>query len=70
MAGYQVAEGTQVHLDGVTYPSGAKVPAVDSETAAGWVAAGWVVPVARRPRAKPPTGSFRATEVTTKAPAD
>jgi hypothetical protein len=39
---YRVAQGTQVHHEGVTYPEGASVPLVDAELVTYWLDAGWI----------------------------
>jgi hypothetical protein len=44
---YQVVEGTQVHLDGTTYAGGELLPELDADTAARWLAAGWITPAAK-----------------------
>lgn len=53
-AAYRVSDGTQVHVDGVTYEGGQDVPAKASETdVAIWLNAGYVEPKsakATRPR--------------------
>ena len=47
-AKYRVAEGTQVHYDGVTYPQAASVPleeTADAELITYWLNAGWIEPI-------------------------
>ena len=51
MSTYRVAEGTQVHHDGVTYGPGETVQAA-AEVAAPWLASGWVTE-ARKVETKP-----------------
>lgn len=48
---YRVADGTQVHYDGVTYGAGETVEAEES-IAAAWVTAGWVTPAMESKPAK------------------
>jgi hypothetical protein len=49
----KVSDGTQVSVDGTTFPSGAEVQAPEA-IAERWVVRGWAEPL--EPRASKPTG--------------